>query len=91
MTTAVDLAERKARLIAQSDLQRMQALLAFHEAKRMVSPPAPAERSPMSRSIAATLIGLALPLVGNRRLRGMLRYVSLLATALRVFRSWRNG
>ncbi|MFO1415214.1 MAG: hypothetical protein U1F10_15185 [Burkholderiales bacterium] len=91
MTTSVELAERKARLIAQSDLQRMQALLAFHEAKRIISPPPPAERSQSSRSIAATIIGLAVPLVGNRRLRGALRYLSLFATAMRVFRAWRAG
>ena len=91
MTPAPDLAERKARLIAQSDLHRMQALLAFHAARRIVSPPPPAERSAASRSIATTIIGLALPLVGGRRLRGTLRYLSYLATALRVFRAWRAG
>jgi len=91
MTRAVDLAERKARLIAQSDLQRMQALLAFYAAKRIVSPPPPAERSTASRSIATTLIGLALPLVGSGRLRRTLRTLSIAATALRVFRAWRAG
>jgi hypothetical protein len=89
MTPATNLSERKARLIAQSDLQRMQAMLAWHEAKRIVSPPAPAARSQASRSIATTLIGLALPLVGGGRLRRLLRTLSLAATALRVFRAWR--
>jgi hypothetical protein len=89
--TTLDLAERKARLIAQSDLQRMQALLAFHAARRAVSPPAPAERSQASRSIATTLIGLALPLVGGGRLRRLLRTLSIAATALRLFRAWRAG
>ena len=89
MTSAPDIAERKARLIAQSDLQRMQALLAWHAARRIVSPPPPAERSQASRSIATTLIGLALPLVGGRRLRGALRTLSLVATLLRLFRAWR--
>ena len=54
-----DLAERKARLIAQSDLQRMQALLAWHTARSIVAPPAPPERSATSRSIATTMIGIA--------------------------------
>jgi len=89
MTPATNLSERKARLIAQSDLQRMQAMLAWHEARRIVSPPAPAVRSQASRSIATTLIGLALPLVGSGRLRRLLRTLSLAATALRVFRAWR--
>jgi hypothetical protein len=89
--TTPDLAERKARLIAQSDLQRMQALLAFHAARRAISPPAPAERSQASRSIATTQIGLALPLVGGGRLRRLLRTLSIAATALRLFRAWRAG
>jgi hypothetical protein len=89
MTGPDDVAERKARLIAQSDLQRMQALLAWHSARRIMSPPAPAERSDRSRSVAATLLGIAVPLFGAGRLRGMLRTLSIAATILRVFRAWR--
>jgi hypothetical protein len=84
-----DLAERKARLIAQSDLQRMQAMLAWHTARRIVSPPAPAERSATSRSIATTMIGIALPLFGAGRLRGAMRTLSIAATLLRLLRAWR--
>jgi hypothetical protein len=89
MTDKADLAERKARLIARSDLLRMQALLAWHSARRIVSPPAPADRSPVSRSIATTLIGIALPLFGAGRMRGALRTLSTIATVLRVWRAWR--
>lgn len=89
MTSRADLAERKARLIAQSDLQRMQALLAWHAAKRIVAPPEPAERSAASRSIATTLIGIALPLFGAGRLRGVLGKLSTFATVIRLFRAWR--
>lgn len=90
MSREADLAERKARLVAQSDLQRMQALLAWHTARRIVAPPAPAERSGMSRSVATTLIGLALPLVGAGKLRSTLRTLSTIATVLRVWRAWRQ-
>ena len=89
MNRAQDLAERKARLIAQSDLQRMQALLAWHSAKRIISPPAPAVRSKASRSIAGMLIGIALPLFGGARLGRVVRTLSTAATVLRVFRAWR--
>jgi len=89
MKSASDLAERKARLIAQSDLQRMQALLAWHAARKIISPPAPAERSASSRSIATTLIGIALPLFGPGKMRNLLRTLSIVATGLRLFRSWR--
>ena len=89
MTTDADLTERKARLIAQSDLHRMQALLAWHAARRVVAPPAPADRSHASRSVATALIGIALPLFGAGRMRGALRTLSTIATVLRVWRAWR--
>lgn len=89
MKPANDLVERKARLVAQSDLQRMQALLAFHSARKIVSPPSPAERSARSRSIAATLLGIALPLFGPGKMRSLLRTLSLVATGVRLVRSWR--
>lgn len=89
MTRAPDLAERKARLIAQSDLQRMQALLAWHSIRRIVSPPPPPVRSKASRSIAATLIGIALPLFGGARLGRVVRTLSMAATVLRIFTAWR--
>jgi len=90
VSRTTDLAERKARLVAQSDLQRMQALLAWHSVRRAISPPAPAERSPASRSIATTLIGLVLPLVGAGKLRSSLRTLSTIATVLRLWRAWRQ-
>ena len=89
MSAKVDISERKARLVAQSDLHRMQALLAWHAARRIVAPPAPAERSGASRSIAAGIIGVALPLFGSGRMRGALRSLSTIATVLRIWRAWR--
>jgi len=89
MTRAPDLAERKARLIAQSDLQRMQALLAWHSVRRIISPPPAPVRSKASRSIAATLIGIALPLFGGARLGRVVRILSTGATLFRVFFAWR--
>ena len=89
MTNDADISERKARRVAQSDLHRMQALLAGHAARRIVAPPAPAERSGASRSIAAAIIGVAVPLFGSGRMRGPLRTLSTIATALRIWRAWR--
>jgi hypothetical protein len=90
MNREADLAERKARLVAQSDLQRMQAMLAWHTIRRAVSPPPPSERSATSRSIATTIIGLALPLFGGGKMRSVLRTLSIAATVLRIFRAWRT-
>jgi hypothetical protein len=89
LTTNADLAERKARLVAQSDLHRMQALLAWHAARRSIAPPAAAERSGMSKSLAAGIIGVALPLLGSGRMRGGLRSLSTIATVLRIWRAWK--
>ena len=89
MTSPPDISERKARLVAQSDLHRMQALLAWHAARRSIAPPAPAERSGASRSVAAGIIGIALPLFGAGRMRGPLRTLSTIATVLRLWRAWR--
>jgi hypothetical protein len=89
MKTDIDLPERKARLVAQSDLHRMQALLAWHAARRIIAPPAPSERSGASRSIAAGIIGVALPLFGAVRMRGALGTLSTVATLLRIWRAWR--
>ena len=89
MTPDADISERKARLVAQSDLHRMQALLAFHAARRIVAPPTPSERSGASRSIAAALIGVALPLFGAGRMRGALGTMSTIATVVRMWRAWR--
>ena len=90
MNDTIDISERKARLVAQSDLHRMQALLAWHAARRILAPPAPAERSRASRSIAVGLIGVALPLFGAGRMRGALRALSTVATAFRIWRAWRS-
>ena len=91
MTRAPDLAERKAQLVAQSDLQRMQALLAWHAARRIMSPPPPAARSAASRSVATTMIGIALPFVGAGRLRSVLRTLSIAAWAVGEFAALFGG
>jgi hypothetical protein len=87
--STVALAERKAALIAQSDLLRMQADLAWRTARGIVAPPAPPNKSRAARSVAATLIGLSLPLLGVGRMRRTLRTVSIGITVFRAFRAWR--
>jgi len=67
----------------------MQALLAWHAARRAIAPPSPAQRSGASRSVAAGIIAVALPLFGTGRMRGALRTMSTVATVLRVWRAWR--
>ena len=89
MSRTDELAERKARLIAQADLQRMQALLAWQMARSIVAPPAPETRSRRSRTVAATLIGFSLPFLGAGRMRRVVRAISIGITVLRALRAWR--
>jgi hypothetical protein len=71
MSRASATAERKSLLVAQSDLQRMQAQLALQDVRRIIAPPP--QRGSRTRNAAATVIGLALPFLGAGRLRGALR------------------
>lgn len=89
MKRADDLAERKALLIAQADLHRMQALLAWRRARSIVAPPAPTVRSGRSRAVAATLIGFSLPFFGAGRMRRIFRAISIGITVMRALRAWR--
>ncbi len=91
MNRAEQFAERKALLIAEADLHRMQALFAWQEARGIIAPPAPADRSPGSRNVAAMFIGLMLPFLGRGRLRRFTRTATLALTAMRVLRAWRAG
>ena len=91
MSGAIELAERKARLVAQADLQRMQALLAWHDVRAVVSPPRrPSTPGSRAFSIASKVLAVAIPIIGIGKARRMFRYVSLGITAMRIFRSWRR-
>jgi hypothetical protein len=85
-----NLAERKALLIAQADLQRMQAAAAWRDARRIVSPPARPVGSRRVRSAMAMLMGVAVPVVGVGRLRRFVRGVSIAITIFRVIRGLRG-
>ncbi len=91
MSSATDLAGRKARLMAQADLQRMQALLAWHDVKSVVSPPRkPSTPGSRAFGIASKLLMVAIPVLGVGKLRRVMRYASLGMMAFRAFRSWRG-
>lgn len=91
MSHGRDLAERKARLLAQADLQRMQALLAWHDVRTVVSPPRrPSTPGSRAFSIASKVLAIAIPIIGIGKMRRALRYVALGMTAMRIFRSWRG-
>jgi hypothetical protein len=83
------LQHRKALLIAQADLQRLQLGLAWREIRAVVSPPPSPERALWARPKVVTLLKVALPVLGARRLSRGVRWLSLGLMALRAVRAWR--
>lgn len=91
MSTATELADRRARLVAMAELQRMQALLAWHDVRSVVSPPrAPSTPGSRAFGIASKLLLVAIPILGVGKMRRVMRYASLGMMAFRAFRSWRG-
>ena len=86
-----DLARRKSLLIAQSHLHRLQARMAWHDVKEVIAPAhlAPTRGSHV-RSIAATLVGIAVPVLGLSRLGRIMRVVSIGMMVMRVVRGLRR-
>jgi hypothetical protein len=91
LSSARELADRKTRLMVEADLQRMQALLAWHDVKSVVSPPRkPSTPGSRAFSIASKLLMVAIPVLGVGKMRRVMRYASLGMMGYRAFRSWRS-
>jgi hypothetical protein len=86
-----DTARRKSLLAAQAHLQRIQARMAWHDVMEVVTPPhlTPA-RGDRARSIAAMLIGIAVPVFGLPRMGRILRFLSIGMMIMRVVRGLRS-
>jgi MFS superfamily sulfate permease-like transporter len=85
-------ARRKSLLVAQSHLHRLQAAMAWHEVKEAVVPTRPPpERGDRARSIAATLVGVAVPLFGIARLGRLMRMLTIGTMVMRIVRGFRRG
>jgi len=85
------LARRKSLLVAQAHLHRLQAGMAWYEVKEIVSPPRAApDRGDRARSIAATLLGVAVPVFGLSRLGRIMRAMSITVMIMRIVRGLRS-
>ena len=82
------LAERKAQLVTQSQLDRARLLLAVHQLREIVAPTPDPAMAARLRPAAATFVNIALPLLGLTRFRRLLRYASLVLTGYRIVRGW---
>jgi hypothetical protein len=83
------LAERKALLVARTELDRMRLTAAARDVQSLVLPHrggGGAER----RASAAMLIGVAAPVLGMPRLARWLRATTLALTIYRIVRQWRR-
>lgn len=82
------LAERKALLVARTELDRMRLTAAAHDVQAIVLPHrgGGSER----RASAAMLIGVAAPVLGMPRLARWLRATTLALTIYRIVRQWRR-
>ena len=83
-------ARRKDLLIAQSHLHRLQARLAWHDIREIVAPPHLAPPRGHVRSIATTLIGVGIPLLGLARMGRIMRVVSVGMMVMRIVRGFRT-
>ncbi|HET7096973.1 MAG TPA: hypothetical protein VFJ68_06240 [Casimicrobiaceae bacterium] len=88
-TPRVDLAEKKALLVTQAELDRARILLAAREIKAIVAPVSSAERAARYRPAAAMLMGVLGPTVGSSRLGNILRFAWIALAVLRLFRTRR--
>jgi len=84
------LAERKALLVTRAQLDRTRLSLAVRQVRSIVRPTPDLARRQGARRTAATLVGLAVPLLGMRRLGRWLRFTSFAIAAYRVYRNWRS-
>jgi len=85
-------ARRKSLLVAQAHLHRLQAAMAWHQVKEIVSPPRAApDRGDRARSIAAMLVGVAVPVFGLARLGRIMRMLTLGTMVMRIVRGFRRG
>ncbi|MEP7276811.1 MAG: hypothetical protein ABI812_10680, partial [Betaproteobacteria bacterium] len=78
------LAARKALIVEQSELARVEIALAWHELRSAIAPPSAGERGSSVRRLATLLIAVATPLFGRTRFAGVLRIASVGLAAFRA-------
>ncbi|CAG0971136.1 hypothetical protein BURK1_01229 [Burkholderiales bacterium] len=85
-----DLAEKRARLVAAADLERLKLGLAWHDVRTAIAPPADASRRARVRPYVMRAVGLALPILGYRRMGRTLRTAAAALSIWRAMNAWRE-
>lgn len=86
MTAASDLDDKRMRLVAACDLERVKVRLAWQDVRGAVAPQTGLRRA---RPWVLRTIGYALPLVGYRRMGTALRFAAVGLAVWRAVSSWR--
>ena len=89
MNPREDYALRKARLVAQCDLERLRIQFALRHIRSTATAPVQLQPTVWARPVAATLLGFAVPALGAQRVRGIVDLLSLALTAYRAVHNWR--
>lgn len=90
MSVDTDLSERRERLVAASDLERLKLGLAWRDVRHAIAPPPDIGRRARFRPYVVSAIGYALPLVGYRRIGRVLRFAGAAIAIWRASRAWRS-
>ena len=90
MSIAADLAEKRARLVATADLERMKLGLAWHEVRVAIAPAPDVGRRSRVRPYVVRALGFALPLLGYPRMGRALRTAGAVLAIWRAATAWRS-
>ena len=90
MSEAADLAERRARLVAAADLERLKIGLAWRDVRHAIAPAPDVSRRSRFRPYVVGAIRYGLPLLGIRRMGRLLRVAGTALVIWRATRAWRS-
>jgi len=90
MSNGEDLAEKRARLVAAADLERMKLALAWQDIRRRIAPAPEVGRRSRFRPFVVGAIGYAMPLVGYKRMGRILRVAGAAMAIWRATRAWQR-
>ena len=91
MNPSGEYSQRKARLIAKADLERLKLRYALREMKQTISPAADTVRPKWAAPVAGTVLALALPALGLQRIQHIVRMASTALLAYRILSKWQQG